>query len=420
MQEEEKVESKIALRWGRQKAPLLHHRVIVIPADPSIVLSFAVVHVLKPSLLLLLLLPVSYDDKQVVPGPQPPAVSVSVTKPVGARPVMSAHAKEVLSSDDSAISYHRPFLRSALARSLYERMMREEQLRKLDKSEWYACDLNLIRGEDESLADKFVQMDLDEEGNRFVESCYQKSDWFMTHLYHSVARSFLSLFMTSTSINGLLDRGSMFVFSANQFRTLYPEADEMQNESESRLLDLGAGDGKVTHVMAQFFRETFVTEVSPVMKRLLTRSGYSVLPVDQWHEPGLDFDLISCLNLLDRCDKPVTMLRQMLARLKPSGRIILALVLPLSQYVESGRPGRQHDDHRPSELLEVTGDSFEQQLVSLEKNVLSPMGLEILTWTRVPYLCEGDLDLSFYWLHDVVMLLRKRAEKHQTVIQPSA
>ena len=296
--------------------------------------------------------------------------------------VMSVPGKEVPSSDDSAISYHRPFLRSALARSLYDRMMREEQLRKLDKSKWYVCDLQQIGSENSSLVSKFVQMDLDEEGSQFIDTCYQKSDWFMTHLYHSVARSLLNLFMTSTSINGLLDRGSMFVFSANQLQALYPELESIKHQPDSRLLDLGAGDGKVTQVMAQFFKEPCVTEVSPVMRRILSRKGYTVLEVEDWHESTLSFDLISCLNLLDRCDMPLTILNQMIGRLKPEGRIILALVLPISQYVESGRPGRLSDDHRPSETLNVTGATFEQQLVSLDRNILTPAGLEIVRWTR--------------------------------------
>lgn len=321
---------------------------------------------------------------------------------------MPVPGKEVSNKDDSAISYHRPFLRSALARSLYDRMMREEQLRKLDKSKWYSCDLQYISSQDKDLALKFVQMDLDDDGRQFIDSCYQKSDWFVTHLYHSVARSFLNLFMTSTSINGLLDRGSMFVFSANQFQALYPDSQSVQSQPESRLLDLGAGDGKVTQVMSQFFSETFVTEVSAVMRRILARKGYRVLEVEDWHATSLSFDLISCLNLLDRCDRPLSILNQMVSRLKPDGKIIMALVLPLSQYVESGRPGRTADDHRPSEVLNVTGETFEQQLVSLDRDVLTPAGLEIMRWTRLPYLCEGDLDLSFYWLHDVVMLLRKR------------
>ena len=321
--------------------------------------------------------------------------SSSLTMPI----LISSH------DDHGSISYHRPFLRSALARQLYDRMTREEQLRKLDKSRWYKCNLESISSSRPDLSAKFVEMSSDEETDEFIESCYQKSDWFVTHLYHSVARSFLNLFMTSTSINGFLGRGSMFVFSKSQFTTLYEEAEEMRPREDSALLDLGAGDGKVTEVMAQFFKKTFVTEVSPVMRRILSKKGYKLLEVESWPNFNLDFDVISCLNLLDRCDKPISILNDMVGKLKPDGRIILGLVFPLSQYVEST------SDHKASEVLTVSGTTLEEQVISLEENVLSPAGLEIIKWTRLPYLCEGDLDLSFYWLHDVVFILRKRQQE---------
>lgn len=307
----------------------------------------------------------------------------------------------------AAISYHRPFLRSAIARSLYDRMMREEQLRKLDRSKWYIVNMDVLKQESaEDLIPKFVQFSCDEDTDKFIEMCYQKSDWFITHLYHSVARSVLGLFMTSTSINGLLGRGSMFVFSDDQFKKLYfdPEALEANNTGSNgkSLLDIGAGDGKVTGVMARYFDEVYVTEISPVMRKILSKKGYKVLDVDSWHKEDITYDMISCLNILDRCDRPLTLLDQLLTKLKPDGYILIALVFPISQYVEASETG----DHKPRESLGVTGAKLEEQLVSFYNKVLLPRSLEVVRWTRLPYLCEGDIDLSFYWLHDVVMLLR--------------
>ena len=308
------------------------------------------------------------------------------------------------------ISYHRPFLRSALARSLYDRMMREEQLRKFDKNKWYKVDMEQI---DPEMKDRFIEFNSDEETDRFIETCYSKSDWFITHVFHSMVRSILTLFMTSTSINGFLDRGSMFVFSTEQFSKLYDQLPSIKAAKESSsLLDLGAGDGKVTQVMAQFFGTIHVTEVSPVMKRTLGKKGYTVLDIDKWADNnGTYYDLISCLNLLDRCDKPVTILQEMVTKLKPNGRILIAIVLPLSQYVESNSTGSESGDHRPSEVLNVEGETFEQQVGTFNSNVLAPNGLEVVKWTRLPYLCEGDLDLSFYWLHDVVFLVKRIADE---------
>lgn len=39
---------------------------------------------------------------------------------------------------------------------------------------------------------------------------------------------------------------------------------------------------------------------------------------------------------------------------------------------------------------------------------LEMMGFCIEAWTKAPYLCEGDLRQSFYWLVDVVVVLSKK------------
>ncbi|KAM7542259.1 hypothetical protein Aperf_G00000015880 [Anoplocephala perfoliata] len=229
--------------------------------------------------------------------------------------------------------------------------------------------------------------------------------------------SILTWFMTATSCNGLLNRGSMFVFSSDLFRKLL---DVDQCWKAERLLDLGAGDGRVTQRMAPMFDEVYVTEISPVMRWRLRQANFTVLEIDEWDktlpvttsrtdvievESGSstpEYDVVACLNLLDRCAEPLTLLRRMRAVLKPvSGRIVIALVLPLSQYVETT------PKNEPLEVMEL-GESreWEVQFDSFVANVLEPAGLELVRWTRVPYLCEGDLARSFYSLNDVVMVVK--------------
>jgi len=49
------------------------------------------------------------------------------------------------------------------------------------------------------------------------------------------------------------------------------------------------------------------------------------------------FDVVACLNLLDRCDKPLTVLKDVKQILQPvTGRLLVAVVLPFSPCVESG------------------------------------------------------------------------------------
>ncbi|VEL33560.1 unnamed protein product [Protopolystoma xenopodis] len=120
------------------------------------------------------------------------------------------------------------------------------------------------------------------------------------------------------------------------------------------------------------------------------------------HQLGPPYDVISCLNLLDRCDRPITLLRQIHSSLTPeTGILLLAIVLPLNQYVETA------PDRHPSETLDISGSKiWEVQLNSLVINVLQPAGFELIRFTRLPYLCEGDFSRAFYSLNDVILVLR--------------
>ena len=63
----------------------------------------------------------------------------------------------------------------------------------------------------------------------------------------------------------------MFVFSNAQFQNLMGVDGTWKAR---RLLDLGAGDGKVTSVMKQHFDEVHVTEQSPSMRWRLSSRGF--------------------------------------------------------------------------------------------------------------------------------------------------
>ena len=72
----------------------------------------------------------------------------------------------------------------------------------------------------------------------------------------------------------------------------------------------------------------------------------SVLGIDDWavsspSDASVDrrqYNVISCLNLLDRCERPLLLLQQIHASLMPiTGRLLLAVVLPFNSYVETGR-----------------------------------------------------------------------------------
>lgn len=124
--------------------------------------------------------------------------------------------------------------------------------------------------------------------------------------------------------------------------------------------------------------------------------------MDSWNAtyPG-GYDVVCALNLLDRCSRPLSLLEQVKRSLKPGGFAVLALVWPFSPYVEFSASG----GHRPEEVLPIEGASFEEQAASFMSNVLRPMGFRVLGWTRAPYLCEGDLERTFYHLNDIIVAL---------------
>lgn len=73
-------------------------------------------------------------------------------------------------------------------------------------------------------------------------------------------------------------------------------------------------------------------------RRYLSLSLCRVLGINEWQNTGFQYDVISCLNLLDRCDQPLTVLKDIRSVLEPTrGRVILALVLPFHPYVENGK-----------------------------------------------------------------------------------
>lgn len=184
----------------------------------------------------------------------------------------------------------------------------------------------------------------------------------------------------------------MFVYSTSQFKTLIDYESQLNT-----LLDIGAGDGSVTERMSSLFKTVYVTEISPTMRWRLGNYGYTVLDTDHWGDEK--FDVITCLNVLDRCDKPLTLLKQIHESLNPkTGQLVLSLVLPLKPYVE------YNTNHLPNELLNIKGDLPEEQINSLLENIFQPLGFKLKKFTRLPYLCEGDIERSYYFLFDYIFV----------------
>ena len=63
--------------------------------------------------------------------------------------------------------------------------------------------------------------------------------------------------------------------------------------------------------------------------------------------------------------------------------------------------------HQPLEKLQIQGSTWEEQATSAARDFLGPAGFTVERFTRLPYLCEGDLENPFYVLPDAVFVLRR-------------
>lgn len=199
-----------------------------------------------------------------------------------------------------------PLFRRSVHLYLLERHRREMTLSGLDKSRWYRLCLNDVNVDDE-LWSRFMECHLDSGTQQFIDHCYYQSQCFFRSLWILIMRSILKLFLSSTSICGLLNCGRMFVFSDEQiekfcFNTLDMQSIDgrVKRQNYGTLLDIGAGDGNVTDKLARYFHRTYVTELSRTMQNRLIERGFHLLNVDEWHKHPVHFDMISCLNVLDR------------------------------------------------------------------------------------------------------------------------
>jgi SAM-dependent methyltransferase len=250
------------------------------------------------------------------------------------------------------------------------------------------------------LARSFVQLRRDDEGTEFLRACSSTST--AARLAQSTAAAALRTSLSLTDANALVGRGAMHVLSTEQARLLLRRPGE---QCEGVLLDVGAGDGGVTSRLAPLFQHVVATEASaPMARRLQQRSFALALHTLETTAAGLraaapaslaepvnralceGFDVVALLNVLDRCDKPLTLLRALRELLRAgSGRLLLAVVLPFRPFVEDGAARRP-----PSERLDLPPDaSFELSLCGLWA-ALSPLGFALESVTRAPYLSDGD------------------------------
>jgi SAM-dependent methyltransferase len=211
-------------------------------------------------------------------------------------------------------------------------------------------------------------------------------------------RSTLRRVVSDFDADGLLGTHPMALFGPRSWEALVGGG--------GRLLDVGAGSGDVTAHARELFDEIVTTEVSGPMVRRLRRRGFVCHRVDLATEalPGeATFDVVSVLDVLDRCDRPRSLLRAAGERLAPGGRLLVSVPLPVRAHVDVG--GVTVDADEP---LRGHGDSWEEALVDLLEGTLEPCGVEVLRLARAPYLSRGSTAAPLHVLDAAVVVGARR------------
>jgi SAM-dependent methyltransferase len=249
-----------------------------------------------------------------------------------------------------------------------------------------------------SFAARFLELEVDVAWRTEVEALTRGRHGRLRTYAQRLARLYFSDF----DANALTGMYRMQLLPLRAWQQLLGE------RAGGRLLDVGAGSGDVTAVLGQCFDEVEATEVSRGMSRRLTGRGFRCHALDLTEAPlaAPPFDAVSLLNVLDRCQRPRTLLSNCLAALAPGGTFIVALALPYRPFYFDGplTPDpleRLACDPGPNATWEDGARRF------IERDLL-PLGLRLERFARAPYLSAGDSARALYELDDVLVVLSKR------------
>ncbi len=254
----------------------------------------------------------------------------------------------------------------------------------------YDCDPGRLPS---ALVRRFVRLELGEEGQEYIERALTTRPGKAKTALHRMLRTWMSDF----DVNGLLDMYPMHLLGTSQWRDL------LGSEPGRRHLDVGAGSGDVTRTIAPLVGATVTTETSRVMARNLRRNGFQCYETDvaQSEVPEPRYDLVTCLNVLDRCARPRSLLSNLASALEPGGRLVLATPFPFDPFVYDGP-----ESVDPLERLDIPEGAWEPSVARLAEDVLA-LGLAVEAVSRVPYLCRGDAERPLYVLDDALLVCRK-------------
>lgn len=240
----------------------------------------------------------------------------------------------------------------------------------------------------------FVELDADDSTRAWIDAVLAKPNSRTKALLRDLAMLFVSYYDANGLTNSFKDR----LLSTAQWRRLL-------GKGGARLLDVGAGEGDVTHQIAPLFTEVVATETSKPMVRHLRRKGYTAHHGDIAFEPIAGpggFDVVALQNVIDRATHPLRLIESAFQLLAPGGRVVIAVPLPLAPVAYIGTAWL-----KPEEPLPVEAPDFESAVTALYEEVFVPCGCRVTALTRAPYLCSGTVREPVEVLDDVIVVLER-------------
>jgi hypothetical protein len=224
---------------------------------------------------------------------------------------------------------------------------------------------------------------------------------------------------THVDASAALNFHKMFVLDKTMAASLL-KVDSHKRTTRS-YLDVGAGDGAVTSEMASLFSHVTATEASEACHHTLSKNpmidrAYLTTNLSSLVEGKHRFDVVSLFNVLDRCNKPKSLLAEACECLKlDGGKMIVAMVYPYRPFVVENKLLKQEPEERifPTAALgeEPLHDStFEAFCEAVLTGFFQPAGLSLYSYTRVPYMCQNNDDMGtpFSCLDCAIFVLERR------------
>ncbi len=243
------------------------------------------------------------------------------------------------------------------------------------------------------LAARFQPLARDEEVDRWLARWRARPHG----LWATKLVGLLERFVTTYEAHGLLGAYPMHMLSERAWG-------ELLGGRVRALLDVGAGAGYLTERARAWCDEIVCTETSRALRRRLAARGFAPSDRDLTDAPlPRTFEAVSCLNVLDRTARPLTLLRSLVDHLAPDGRLLISFPLPPAPHVHVAG-----GTTAPSERLPSLAADWETAARELSERLFEPAGLTILRLARVPYLSRGDIHAPIYALDAALWVLTRR------------